>query len=274
MRASKLSELFDDALRWKASVIDGIFGKTYGRSHLGSAVHFGTAHYDRERILPDGRPDASDAVKKFKEYFDNDAGVHWIDLKKPDAYKLGVRLVSDYCTEVSHQFEFVAVEAVCEPLLMTMPNGITFELTGTTDRVYRERVAPRLYKYGIMDVKTGYGIIGADGEVAVDVHGAQLAEYELLETMATRATSFPITLPAIVMGLSTQTAKIKWREIENTRKLLFGGDDHMGYLEAASYIIEQQLYIGNPRSMLCSDRYCPIYNSCFYRIGREPERLR
>lgn len=263
LRASALAELFDDSLRWRSRAIDGIHTPTSGRSHLGTAVHFGTADFDRQRLLADGRPDAADAVGAFKQYFHNDAGVHWTDIKKLEAEKIGMRLVADYCTEISEQFEWVAVEATCEPLVLTMPNGVVFEITGTTDRVYRLGS-----QYGIADFKSGARIIGEDGEVEVDEHGPQLGTYELLESIAENATGFKITLPAFIMGFSTASAQIKWRFVDNPRTLLFGDTDHVGYLEAAARIIKENLFVGNPRSMLCSERYCGIYNSCFYRIGR------
>lgn len=263
VRASSLAGLFDDSLRWRAEQIDGIRGKTYGRSHLGSAVHFGTADFDRQRILPDGKPDAAAAVGKFVEYFENDAGVHWLDIEKPAARKIGQRLVSDYCTDISEQFEYVAVETPCQPLEITMDSGLVLQLTGTLDRIYTVGG-----EYGVMDFKSGYGIINEAGDVDVDAHGPQLAEYELLETMATRETSFPITLDAVVMGFSTRSGKIQWQPVKNPRSLLFGDGDNMGYLQAAAKIIEHGLWVGNPRSMLCTERYCSIYNNCFYRLGR------
>ena len=70
------------------------------------------------------------------------------------------------------------------------------------------------------------------------------------------------------MGLSTSRSEIQWAPVESPRNLLFGDTDHMGFLEAASKIIAEQLYIGNPKSQLCSERYCPIY-PCFYRLGEE-----
>lgn len=264
LRASALGELFDDSLRWRARAIDGVQGKTFGRSHLGSSVHFGTADFDRQRLVvgnPD--PDPAESCQQFRQYFEGDAGVHWLDVSKDDAYKIGLRLVADYCTDISKQYEWVAVEAQCEPLILTMDNGITFEVTGTTDRVYKMGS-----QYGISDFKSGYGIIGQDGEVAVDTHGPQLATYELLESIAHEATGFDITLPAMVLGFSTRTAEIKPRFVPHPRTLLFGNEANMGYLEAAARIVEQGLFIGNPRSMLCSERYCGIYDNCFYRIGR------
>src|SRR5688572_32324433 len=77
--------------------------------------------------------------------------------------------------------------------------------------------------------------IGQDGEVAVDVHGPQLATYELLESIAERA-DFPITLPAMIMGFSTKTAEIKWRFINNPRTLL-RSEEHTSELQSQSNLV-------------------------------------
>lgn len=263
MRASALGELFDDSLRWAAKILDHRYGPTYGRSHLGTSVHFGTADFDRQTTLPDGKPDVEVAVAKFLEIFNDDEKVSWTDLPKAKAEGIGLNLVIDYCNEISPQFNWVAVEALCEPLLITMPNGIIFEITGTVDRVYEKDD-----KHGIADLKTGYAIITPNAEVDVAKHGPQLATYDLLEMMAESATGFDIKLPAIVIGLSTSgNGTMMWEEVQNPRTLLFGDGINMGYLLAASEIIASQLYIGNPRSMLCTEKYCPIYNECFYRLG-------
>jgi hypothetical protein len=267
MRASALGELFDDALRWKARTIDQIYGLTYGRSHLGTSIHFGTAWYDAERIDPDGTPDTETAVDKFLECLRADENVHWIDIGKSKAENIGITLVAEYCQEISPQFEWVKVEATCEPIEITMPNNVIFEITGHVDRVYTQRVDGRK-RFGVADLKSGYGVIRQDGSIDVAKHGVQLAVYELLEIMAQQSADEPMTLPALVIGLSTSgRPEIKWEQVDNPRSLLFGDGQHDGYLMAASKIIEHQLYVGNPRSMLCSEKYCPIYNDCFYRRG-------
>lgn len=265
MRASGLSDLFDCAHRWWAKFIARMKSPVTGRSHLGSAVHWATAQYDTARMNGDWH-DVEGAIDEFHNYFRADAGVHWTDIRKDEADRIGVALVHKYCTEIAHQFEFVKVEAVCEPIEVSMPNNITFALTGTVDRVYTRRVNGK-DQYGIVDLKTSGRIIRSDGSLDVAKHGAQLAVYEILEMMAKDATGLNITLPALVIGASTSgEPRILWEEIQNPRTLLFGDGDNMGYLIAASYIIEGQAYVGNPRSQLCSPRYCPAY-PCFYVKG-------
>lgn len=266
MRASALGELFDDALRWKTRILDKIHTPTYGRSHLGSAIHYGTALYDVERA--EGRvPSAEAAADAFVQFLRADEYVHWVDIGRAEAESIGVQLVNLYCTEISHRFDWIKVEAECTPLEITMPNGIMFKIIGHVDRVYAKRVG-RKDRFGVADLKSGYGVIKADGSLDVAKHGAQLAVYELLELAAQELTGEEVTLPAVIIGFSTSgEPRIEYEEVENPRTLLFGDGENMGYLFAASKIIEHELWIGNPRSNLCSAKYCGIYETCFYRRG-------
>jgi hypothetical protein len=265
IRASGLAELFDCSARWAGKNFLGHKGPTYGRSHLGTSIHYATAWYDNERTLPDGEPDTETAVDKFLTYLRADEHVMWADIPKQTAEKIGVTLVTHYCLEISAKFEWVKVEATCEPIQVPMPNGVIFEITGHVDRVYREAVAPKLYKHGIADFKTSTRIIAADGSLAIDRHGLQLAVYELLEIQAAQATGLEIDLPALVVGFSTSgRMEILTEKVPNPRALLFGDGENKGYLIAASEIVERQWYIGNTYSQLCSERYCPSYPHCFY----------
>jgi hypothetical protein len=261
IRASGLAELFDCSARWAGKNFYGHRGTTYGRSHLGTAIHHATAWYDNERTLADGAPDTETAVDKFITYLRADEHVMWADIPKQQAEKIGITLVTHYCLEISAQFEWVKVEATCEPIEITMPNGVIFEITGHVDRVYTEDA-----RYGVADFKTSTRIIAADGTLAIDRHGLQLAIYELLEIQAAKATGLKIELPALVVGFSTSgRMEILTEKLNNPRRLLFGdGADNKGYLLAASEIVANQQYIGNTMSMLCSERYCPSYKYCFY----------
>jgi hypothetical protein len=265
IRASGLAELFDCSERFKGKNFLGHRSPTYGRSHLGTAIHYATAWYDNERVLEDGDPDIETAIDKFTEYLRADEKVFWADIPKQKAESIGITLVNTYCQSISSNYDWIKVEATCEPLQIPMPNGIIFELTGHVDRVYRECVAPNLYKYGVADLKTSSRIVSADGTLAIDRHGLQLAIYELLEMQAAEATGLEMTLPALVIGFSTSgRLEILAEKIPNPRALLFGDGESEGYLIGASKIIEQQLYIGNTYSQLCSERYCASYNQCFY----------
>lgn len=261
LRASGFSLLFDDALLWKTKNIDKIRMPTYGRSHLGSAIHAGTACFDIPRSLGI-ESDTEAAVEGYLEAFEDDERVTWTDIAKSKARSIGLNLVIRYCEDISPVFKWVQVETMCEPVEIEMPNGIIFEMTGTLDRVYEKDGL-----HGIADIKSGYAVIAADGSVEVGKHGSQVATYDMLEMMASQTTGLRMELPAVVIALSTATGQVTWQEIQNPRTLLFGDGESMGYLTAASHIIAHQLYIGNPRSMLCSSKYCGLYDNCFYRLG-------
>lgn len=264
IRASGLAELFDCAARWKGKNFLGHRGPTYGRSHLGTSIHYATAYYDNERIIENGSPDTETAVDKFIEYIRADEKVLWADMPKQVAEKIGIQLVTKYCLEISEQFDWVKVEATCEPIQIAMPNGVIFELTGHVDRV-RRKIIDSKPKYGVADFKTSSRILKADGSLAVDKHGLQLAVYEFLEIQAEQATGLDMELPALVVGFSTSgNLDILTEEIPNPRTLLFGDGDNKGYLIAASEKIEHQDYIGNTYSMMCTPRYCASHPHCFY----------
>lgn len=275
IRASGLAEIFDCSERWVAKNYKGARGPTSGRSHLGTSVHYATSWYDNERVLPDGSPDTEMAIDKFAEIMRDDAKVLWSDIPKQQADNIGRQLVTKYCLEVSHHFDWIKVEATCEPIELTMPNGVIFQVTGHVDRVRRQAVeecAKRSHvpecvcPLGVTDFKTSARIVGADGRLAIDKHGCQLAIYELLEIQASTIIGRRMTLPALVLGFSTTgDLAIIPEEIPHPRSMLFGdGGENEGYLIAASKIIANKLYVGNTYSQLCTPRYCPWYNDCFY----------
>lgn len=264
IRASGLAELFDCSSRWAGKAFYGHRGVTYGRSHLGTSIHHATAWYDNERTLADGNPDTEEAVERFINYLRADEHVMWADIPRQQAEKIGITLVTHYCLEISAQFDWVKVEATCEPIQVPMPNGIIFEITGHVDRV-RRKIVDGTARHGVADFKTSTRIIAQDGSLSIDRHGLQLAIYELLEIQAAEATGLKMDLPALVVGFSTSGRfEILTEEIPNPHALLFGDGVNKGYLIAASEIILHQQYIGNTYSMMCSERYCPSYQHCFY----------
>jgi hypothetical protein len=44
-----------------------------------------------------------------------------------------------------------------------------------------------------------------------------------------------------------------------------GEDDSPGVLEIVSKMIHSGSFPGNPRSMLCNPKYCPVYSVCKFR---------
>ncbi|MGS1115983.1 RecB family exonuclease [Castellaniella sp. UC4442_H9] len=265
IRASSLGELFDCPARWHAKHILGLRTPTSFKARLGTAVHAGTAAFDAARL--DGSPitvdDAAGALVDTLYRNHDDAGqeevVDWEGENPGAIERIGLSLHTSYCTGLALEQEYVAVELHCEALEFT-DLGLT--LTGTTDRVRRTPDG----QLGITDLKTGATAVAADGKAKTSGHGPQLGVYSLL---AERALGEPLNAPAQIIGMQTGKAakaqRIGVGEVQDVRHALVGDADSPGLLEHASRIIHSGSFYGNPRSMLCSPKFCPIYDTCKFR---------
>lgn len=256
IRASSLGELFDCPARFEAKQILGMKGPSSGKAQLGTAIHAGSAAFDQAVL--DGKPirfaDACESLSK--EIWEPQYDVDWAEDKPKDAEMIGIKLLEKYCKEVAPVQQYAAVEVTCENLEIT-DLGLT--LTGTADRI---RIVDD--EYGLSDLKSGGRAVGSDGRAVTSGHGAQLAVYELL---AEHTFGKAMTLPAQIIGLQTAktTPRVGLGEIPNTRAVLIGTDDDPGLLQHASKIIHSGSFYGNPKSMLCSSKFCPRYATCKYR---------
>ncbi|MDL2268848.1 PD-(D/E)XK nuclease family protein [Desulfosarcina sp. OttesenSCG-928-A07] len=258
IRASSMPELFDCPSRWEAKNIRKIRMPSSGNSVLGRSVHAATAVFDSAVL--DGNPitidDASGVVADTIRNPDEE--VDWGEDKPQDAENIGIALTGMYCRQIAPSMDYVAVEATCERLEII---DIGIALTGTTDRVVKTADG-----HAIADIKTGKSAVAADGTVKTQGHAAQMAVYELI---AESSTGIQIDSPAKVIGL--QVAKTdKGRragvgKIQGGRELILGDEDSPGLLEHAAAIIKSGLFPGNPRSMMCHAKYCPIHGACKWR---------
>lgn len=93
-----------------------------------------------------------------------------------------------------------------------------------------------------------------------------MAVYELL---AGQALDVPMTAPAIIIGLqAAKTAKGRRcgiGTITGAVDLLLGTEDQPGLLQMAGKMLKSGDFYGNSRSSLCSEKFCPIYQNCFWR---------
>ena len=181
------------------------------------------------------------------------------DESKDGIEVVAVALHKLYCTTIAPTQDYAAVEVRCERLEIT---DLGIALTGTTDRVRRGDDG-----FGIIDLKSGGSAVKADGHVETKGAAYQLGVYELL---AERASGLSITEPAHVIGLQTgKTAKGQRVAVSGpvvgARDVLVGEDDSPGVLEIVSKMIHSGSFPGNPRSMLCNPKYCPIYSTCKFR---------
>lgn len=259
IRASSLGELFDCPARWAAKHLDGKRMARSAAAQLGTAVHAGTAVFDASR-LPGGSPvsanDAADALVDAIQHPDED--VDWAETPQSEAERIALALHAKYCAEVAPRQQYRGVEVKCEKL--ELPE-LGIALTGTTDRV-RETPAG----LGISDLKTGGRAVGTDGTAVTQGHGIQLGVYELL---AEHAMSLHISAPAQIVGMNTGKTPAAQRvgvgEVPDARAALVGSDDQPGLLEHASRLIKSGAFYGNPKSVLCSGKYCPAHATCRFK---------
>lgn len=256
IRASSLPTLFDCPQRWFATQIEKRRMPTNGKATLGRAVHASTAAYDSAKLL--GSPVTIDesAAAAVDAIHHPDEEVDWDEDSPQAAEKVALSLHDKYCRLIAPTQDYAGVEAKCEALEIA-DLGIT--LTGTVDRVYRTEDG----ELGIADIKTGKTAVSAAGEVATKGHGLQLATYELL---AEYAIGQKISAPAKVIGMQTgvtdRAQRIAIGEIDSPRDALVGTVEEPGALYFASKMLQSGLFYPNPRSVLCSVKFCPAWNGC------------
>lgn len=256
IRASSLPDLMDCSARWAARYIDGHTMPTSAAAQLGTAIHAGAAAYDQSALDKAGITPDEAAGAAVDAIHDPDREVDWSDLKPEKAEKKACEVHAAYCTEIAPQQDYTAVEITCTSLDIDI-DGFVIRLTGTADRIRRTPLG-----LSIADIKTSKNAVGTDGTVKSHGHGAQLGVYSLI---AEHMTGEPIPAPPQIIGLNTGAVRTGTVEVPNARQALIGEPNELGVLEAAAHIVKQGFFIGNPRSILCSKRYCPIHAKCKWR---------
>ena len=259
IRASSLSDLCDCPARWEAKYIKGLRLPGSSAAWLGTSIHAGTAAYDQSTI--DGNQisidDAAGVVVDTLYHPRED--INWEDSSPEKLESTATGLLGLYCNQIAPIQKYVAVEATCEALEI---EDLGIKLTGTTDRIREDENG----EYGIADIKTGGSVVATDGTVKVASHAAQIAVYELL---AEQSTGLAMTADAQIIGLQTaKTARGQRAGIgtmQGAKDILLGDEENEGLLAIVSKILHTGLFYGNPRSSLCSQKYCPNYTTCRFK---------
>ncbi len=259
IRASSLGELLDCPARWAAKYLDGLRTPYSGAAWLGTALHRSTAAFDQARIDGDAATADDTAGVLVDALHHPDEEVVWDEITPKQAEPIALRLHARYCADVAPRQDYIGVEVTCEALDVAVPeHGITIRLTGTTDRIRRLPDG----RHGISDLKSGKRAVGTDGRAVTKGHGPQLGVYELL---AEQAMGHIMDAPAEIIGLQTsKSARVGTGEISNARASLVGVDGTPGMLDHAAMILRHGMFHGNPRSYLCSSKYCPAWAGCPY----------
>ncbi|MDR0250675.1 MAG: PD-(D/E)XK nuclease family protein [Burkholderiales bacterium] len=258
IRASSLGRLFDCPASWAATHLYGKRTPSNGKAMLGKAVHASTAVFDQAKIdgsgitIDEAAAAAVDTIHRPDEY------VVWDDDTPQEAERIALALHSKYCQIIAPQQNYKAVEVTCDHLEIA---DLRLILTGTTDRVRETDEG-----FAICDLKTGKAAVGSDGNVKTAGHAYQMGVYELL---AERASGVRISAPAQIIGMNTAKTPASQRvgtgEITGARDVLLGDGETSGILEYAAKIIHAGTFWGNPKSMMCHERYCANFSTCKFR---------
>jgi len=271
VRASAFGDLFDCPARFEAKHIMHLRTPNGPGAVIGTAVHAGSAVFDRARM--DGNPvtvnEAAgavvDAVNKPSDENGERDPVVWggDELTQKEAESIALSLHTKYCATIAPTQEYKGIEVRCESLLIP---ELGLELTGTTDRIGRTLHKDPEGQYGIRDMKTGKTAVAADGTVNTAPHKTQIGIYELI---AEHASGIPITLPGNIIGMTSAktpgSQRVGMGEVVGARAMLLGDGVQRGSLEIASEMIHRGLFPGNPRSYLCGEKFCPIWKDCRWR---------
>jgi hypothetical protein len=271
IRASSLSELFDCGARWEAKYLRGMRIPSGGAAVIGTAVHKGTAVFDSARLtteppsIEEAIATAADAVRKPEQE------VRWDDFRPSEAVDIAAKLTMNYCNDIAPGFTYRKVEMKLNAFDVVAENGVKMRFTGHVDRQYTQQLQPDMETaYGTLDFKTGKQVVKADGSVNVAISAAQLGTYELLELMASKTELVPHVLPAMIIAMPTAGKhQPQIKKVNNPRSLLIGNEQHKGLIDIAAQIYKHGLFVGNPRSMLCGEKYCPAYGNCHWRLTGE-----
>lgn len=274
IRASSFAEFFDCPRRWAGKYIEGLRLRSTAPAQIGTAVHRSTAAYDESRVdgtdylsIDDAADLAVEAIRK------PDEEVDWMGVNENKAIQIAVGCHTKYCSEIGADMEYAAVEQTLEALTIDVPldgdRVVELTLTGTLDRVRREAFeemtetsvgeVPTVSElYGICDVKTGARAVSQ----SPSRHKAQLGVYELLA----RQSGHDITLPAQILALQTSSQyDAAVHEVAGASEMLLGTPEDPGLLTFMADMIERETFYGNASSMLCNEKYCPVYKSCKFR---------
>lgn len=260
VRASSWAGMFDCAYRWEGIHLLKLRNVVGLRAALGTAIHAGTAVFDTARLTGD-TVTADDAAGVFVGKLrdpENEFDPSRDDLSMPEAERVGLTLLAKYCFEVSPRYNFVAVEMETKPLDIDCGNGVTVRLTGTMDRA---RIRKGDHGVGIADLKSGSAAV-QKGVAVTKGHGPQIGTYELLYE---HTTGEPITDDAEIIGLKTKgTAEIATGTVKNAKRVMVGTEDQPGLIEFAAEMFKTGRFYPNPKSLLCSEKYCPRHATCHF----------
>lgn len=259
IRASSLGELFDCPARWEAKYIKGLTLPMSEEALLGKAVHAAANIYDSSILkgIPIDPDEGKEAI--LTTIYMPDEEIAWDKSTAKDIEKRSIQLYELYVNEIQPLYTYVFVEKTCEPIHFT---DLNIGFTGTPDRVFKTEEG-----YGILDIKTGKNVVSKTGYICTSKFAPQIGVYELAVELSFKV---KIEVPAVIAGLNAAKTSDAQRAgkgyIYGAKELVLGEHGEKGLVHYAAHYINQGLFHGNTRSMLCSKKCCPIFHKCKWRI--------
>jgi hypothetical protein len=154
--------------------------------------------------------------------------------------------------------------------------GITLELVGTLDRMRAVGVAREVWDpeagdlvtlldEQLIDLKSGRRVVKlnklGDRVASTAVHKPQLGTYEILYSMRTGR---KLTRPPAILGASTEGLGFALTEAPGARQMMIGTEDEPGLMSIGARMFKNGIFPPNPRSPMCSERYCARWQTCIY----------
>lgn len=278
IRASAFGGFFDCGYRFQYEQLEGRSRPSSLRAHLGTSIHAGTAAFDQAVL--DGAPiSANDAAGAMMDVWYSPSGE--VDLRDDklslkEAERIALTLLTKYCTQIAPTMRYASVEMPLQPLDVECGDDLVIRLTGTMDRA-RVVVWTALPIAGtntelmippapqdrriIADVKTGGRLI-SDGEVSVKGRAAQLGTYQLLS----EHTDGQQTSGSQIVALQTTTkCDVGVSRVFDAKTIMLGQPGREGFLDLAARAFKSGLFLPNPQSALCSNKYCSRHAVCEFK---------
>ena len=231
---------------------------------IGTAVHASTGAYDQSRLHnePLSIDDASGVAVDLIQHPQEEVIWTQDDMSRSQAEAVALTCHTRYCQEIAPHRRYLAGEEALDPLVVDLVSGIRLELTGHCDRRREESGPGGLIWEGISDIKTGVAAVNTRGEVKLGRHGPQLGIYTLL---AEKQHGRPMRLPPEIIGLQTSgMARVATRPVPNAKRALIGTPEMPGFLDYIGQHLKTGLFKPNPKSILCTPKYCPAWAECPY----------
>lgn len=221
---------------------------------IGTAVHAGAAAYDEARRsgAPIPMDEAALIARDAVEHPEQEVDWRNDEYTKTEALMVAGWTTGLYVTRVADTMTYVSVEEQLPDVTIRV-GEVDITLTGHVDRIRIDDTGA----VGVSDLKTGRRIHPA-------VHRPQLAVYRTMATVARPELAITGNDEIIAMDINNGTVE-RVALPGDSMAMLVGSEGRPGLLHHVASMMKNETFYGNPRSQLCSAKFCPRYKACPFK---------